>query len=296
MIFGVFQKVKYIIQIITITIFYLIIIFLYKLYRIYFGGFKKKLFCLIIYLNIAIIIQYILVILCNLTSEVLVVFCIISYFKGFKYLNDIIMEIKLFVEPILSIPIGILDILVLIDAIKLYRYFNSIRNDFYKINQKNQNENEQNATDLDYFSYISLNNDYQCLYEYRNNEAFPNVTKCFYYIPNEMINKGKHEHQESKENLLDNKITNEINEKYKINNEITNEGNENIINTIDIKQENDIINFQNNNNKELENQNIVKNSQNNNNEELENNNNITKIEINDENPNTNDELKNENRV
>ena len=200
MIFGGFQTAKYIAHLLSITILYLIIIFLYKLYRIYFGGFKKKLFCLIIYLNIAIIIQYILVILCNLTSEVLVVFCIISYFKGFKYLNDVMMEIKLFVEPILSIPIGILDILVLIDAIKLYRYFNSIRNDFYKINQKNQNENEQNETDLDYFSYISLNNDYQCLYEYRNNEAFPNVTKCFYYIPNEMINKGKHEYQESKEN------------------------------------------------------------------------------------------------
>ena len=219
-IYGSFEKsftesrfVLYLIQILVILIF--------MLKRIYFGGFGK-----ICYLHIS----FILLIICSIQNIVFIILdFVIILLTGFSYLSfsknkyevkagDII-EGKFAFQFIFNIIIFIINIKLFKENIALDKDYNRLKKEMIKFNKKEDNidENIPNFKPLE-FKYISLEGIVISIKEYRND----NLQRYLYYysdniLPNSIDNKipldkeNKEERKNNKENKKNNKEINKNN-------------------------------------------------------------------------------------
>ena len=178
-IYGSFEKgltesrfILYFIQI--------IIILLFMLKRIYFGGFRK-----LIYLTISLIFSFICIaqniiyIILDFLVLIFTIFSLISYNKNkYNIKSDDMINAKLSVQLIINIIIFIFNIKLLKESITFSMYYNKMKKSLIKFNNKEDNldEDKPNFKPLE-FKYISLEGNICSIKEYKNN----NLQRYLYY-------------------------------------------------------------------------------------------------------------------
>ena len=165
--YGFYEESKTKTRFILYTI-YLFVILLFMLYRIYFGGFKKPIYNFIAFIiSIYFIIQNSIYVICIFLLLLFNIFSIISYYDGFRDLEDYMIQSKLIIQFVLNIPIFIIYIYLLINSIKLCSHLNSLRKELLNFMSGITNEEDEQKNELE-FKYISLNKDICVLKEYRH--------------------------------------------------------------------------------------------------------------------------------
>ena len=178
-IYGSFEKgltesrfILYFIQI--------IIILLFMLKRIYFGGFSK-----LIYLTISLIFSFICIaqniiyVILDFLVALFTIFSLISYNKNkYNIKSDDMINAKLSVQLIINIIIFIFNIKLLKESITFSMYYNKMKKSLIKLNNKEDNldEDKPNFKPLE-FKYISLEGNICSIKEYKNN----NLQRYLYY-------------------------------------------------------------------------------------------------------------------
>ena len=149
----------------------LIIILLFILKRIFFGGFKEPSYLLISFiLCIICLINNIIYVIMNFLIILFTLFSIISFYDiNNIIINDIMIEVKFFIQLIMNIIIFSLSILLLKETVILTLDYNKIKNDMNKFINKEDNIDEDNPNFKPIeFKYISLEGNVCSIIEYRN--------------------------------------------------------------------------------------------------------------------------------
>ena len=118
-----------------------------------------------------------------------------SYYDGYDNLKDDMIQSKLIIQSIFSIPIFSISISLLISSIYLLIHIKNIKNDFPNFISGTTNENAQQK--INEFKYISLNDEIHTLKMYKNDK----LQNYIYFTENNI----GHVQSESQMNLIVNK-------------------------------------------------------------------------------------------
>ena len=190
--FGDFEKGTLVSRFILYIICLVIVLFL-LLYRIFFGGFKKSIFYkILVFICVYFVLQNCTFVILNFLLLIFSALSISSYYDGYFELKDEMIQSKLIIQSIFSIPIFSISISLLISSIYLLKHINNIKNDFSYFISGTKNENaEQKITQ---FKYISLNDEIHTLKMYEKDK----LQNYLYFTENNM----GHAQSESQVNLI----------------------------------------------------------------------------------------------
>ena len=151
------------------------------LFRIFFGGFKKPIFNTIAFIiSIIFIVQNSIFTLTTFLSVLFNGFSIPSYYDGFYFMKDDIIQIKIIAYVFFIIPIFAISLSLLINSFKLCFHFKFIRKDLSALENNQEIQEDDNSRKIEEFKYINLKGDICILKEYRNN----NLRRYLYYTTN----------------------------------------------------------------------------------------------------------------
>ena len=154
---------------------YLFLLLLYMLFKIFNGGFKEPKYNTAAFIiSVYFIFQNSIYTLMTFLSVLFNGFSISSYYDGFYFMKDDIIQIKIIAYVFFIIPIFAISLSLLINSFKLCFHFKFIKNDlspFLKNNNNNQEiQGEDNSRKIEEFKYINLIGDICILKEYRNDD------------------------------------------------------------------------------------------------------------------------------
>ena len=158
----------------------LIILLLFMLKRIFFGGFKEPKYLLISFIFCIIcIINNIVYILLDLLTILFTIFSIISFYDNdYIVVTDEMLEVKLFVQLFINVLIFIFNIILLKETVVLTVGVNKIKKAMNKFINKEDNIDEDNPDFKPIeFKYISLEGKLCSIKEYTN----PNLQRYLFY-------------------------------------------------------------------------------------------------------------------
>ena len=210
--YGIYEKGLNISRFVIYTI-NIVILLLFMLYRIYFGGFKKpKLYIASLIVSICFIFQNISMNILNFLLLIFTGLSISSYYNGFAYLKDDMIQAKLIIQSIFIVPIFAINMSILICSIKLGLHLKDIIKDLNENIKENMKNQEKPQKEI---KYISLNGNICTLKEiidqrlqrniyYRqnmNNQPIEENRVLYENNPNEIIKiKTRTVHLENNEN------------------------------------------------------------------------------------------------
>ena len=160
----------------------LVVILLFMLKRMYFGGFiKKYLITISFVLVILSLVDNIIYIILDFLTLLFTLFSIICFYKNkYNKISDDNIEIKLFLQFIINIVIFIFNIQLLILSIKLTLDVNKLRKAFETFIKNEDNIDEENdKIGPVEFKYVSLDGNIISIKEVKNN----NLQRYLYYSP-----------------------------------------------------------------------------------------------------------------
>ena len=180
--YGTYEKGLNVSRFVFYTI-NIVILLLFMLYRIYYGGFKKKiLYDISFFICIYFILQNVIYILLNFFLLIFTGLSISSYYNGFADLKDDMIQAKLIIQSAFIIPIFAINMSILICSIKFCLHINAIRKDL----NKNPNENKENLEKpKEEIKFISLNGDICILKEIIDQRLERDI---YYSLINENLN------------------------------------------------------------------------------------------------------------
>jgi len=154
----------------VLDLIYLVLLLLYMLFRIFFGGFKKPIFNTIAFIiSIIFIVQNSIFTLTTFLSVLFNGFSIPSYYDGFYFMKDDIIQMKVIAYVFFIIPIFAINLSLLINSFKFCFHFKVIRKDLLALLENNQeNQEENNSRKIEEFKYINLKGNICILKEYKN--------------------------------------------------------------------------------------------------------------------------------
>ena len=193
--YGEFEKGTLLSRFILYIVYLVVILFL-MLYRIFFGGFKKQIFYKIFFfICLYFVLQNCIFVILNFLLLIFSALSISSSYDGYANLKDDMIQSKLIIQSIFSIPIFSISISLLISSIYLLIHIKNIKNDFPNFISGTTNENAQQK--INEFKYISLNDEIHTLKMYKNDK----LQNYIYFTENNI----GHVQSESQMNFIVNK-------------------------------------------------------------------------------------------
>lgn len=129
-------------------------ILFFMLKRIYFGGFKRTIMIIICFiLTIIFVLDNIVNLILSFLMILFSIFSIVSYYNGFKYLKDDMIQTKLFIQLFLNMSIFSMTISLLIKSIRLSMQINELRKEVDNLNNNKHSEVEEVRAG---FKYVGL--------------------------------------------------------------------------------------------------------------------------------------------
>ncbi len=177
--YGSYEK-KFTVSRFIIYLIQLIILLLFMLKRIFFGGFKEPLYLLISFIFCIIcIINNIIYVIMDLVTILFTLFSIVCFYDKYNLeTTDGMLEVKLFVQLFINILIFIFNIILLKETIVLTVDVNKIKKAMNKFINKEDNIDEDNPNFKPIeFKYISLEGNLCSIKEYTN----PNLQRYLFY-------------------------------------------------------------------------------------------------------------------
>ena len=144
----------------ALDVIYLFLLLLYMLFKIFNGGFKEPKYNNIAFIiSIYFIFQNSIYTLMTFLSVLFNGFSIPSYYDGFYFMKDDIIQIKLIVYAFFIIPIFAISLSLLINSFKLCFHFKFIRKDLSALENNQEIQEEDNSRKIEEFKYINLSGD-----------------------------------------------------------------------------------------------------------------------------------------
>jgi len=129
-------------------------ILFFMLKRIYFGGFKRTIMIIICFiLTIIFVLDNIVNLILSFLMILFSIFSIVSYYNGFEYLKDDMIQTKLFIQLFLNMSIFSMTISLLIKSIRLSMQINELRKEVDNLNNNKHSEVEEVRAG---FKYVGL--------------------------------------------------------------------------------------------------------------------------------------------